>query len=167
MSLHCDVLVNAAAWEETPGLEELTERVVARCVETSGVLLAPDCELCVTFCDDAEIRTLNAQWRGMDKPTNVLSFPTPGALANKPLLGDIIIAHETVAREAKEQGKTFLDHVAHMILHGFLHLVGYDHETREEAEEMEALERRIALALGIADPYEGAQAVDDAVATEK
>ncbi len=162
MSLHTDVIVNAPAWEETPGLEELTARVVAQCVETSGVALSPDCELCVTFCDDAEIRVLNAQWRDKDKPTNVLSFPTPGDPSKKPLLGDIVIAHETVAREAEEQGKRFLDHVAHMILHGFLHLVGYDHETREEAEEMEALERRIALALGIGDPYEGTQAVEEA-----
>jgi len=83
----------------------------------------------------------------------VLSFPTPGALAGKPLLGDIVIAHETVAREAREQGKTLRDHTAHMIVHGFLHLIGYDHETPRDAEAMETLERRIALALGFPDPY--------------
>ena len=99
----------------------------------------------VTFCDDAEIRGLNAQWRGKDSATNVLSFPTPGATENKPLLGDIIIAYETVVREAQEQDKTLHAHVTHMIMHGFLHLIGYDHESAAEAEEMETLERDYRL----------------------
>jgi probable rRNA maturation factor len=120
----------------------------------------------VNFCDDAAIRALNAQWRGMDKPTNVLSFPAPGALASKPLLGDIVVAHETVAREAKEQEKDLRDHVAHMVIHGFLHLIGYDHETRLEAEAMEALEGRVAAALGLPDPYEGSALCDGAEMNE-
>ena len=128
----------------------------------AGARLAKDCELCIVFCDDAEIRGLNATWRGQDKPTNVLSFPTPGALATKPLLGDIVIAFETVAREAREQDKSLADHASHMIIHGFLHLIGYDHETPAEAEAMEALERRVAETLGIRDPYDGTRPIDGA-----
>lgn len=160
MGLGVDIVVNAPAWEAAPGLETLAERAVATSLQASGARLADDCELCVTFCDDAEIRALNAEWRGIDKPTNVLSFPTPGALARKLLLGDIVVAYETVAREAVEQGKSLPDHVSHMIVHGFLHLIGYDHATLEEAEAMEALERCVAAALGISDPYEGTRPID-------
>jgi probable rRNA maturation factor len=153
MSVVADIVVSSPAWSSLADLDALTERAVRQCVSASNVTLAENCELCVAFSDDAEIRALNARWRGQDKPTNVLSFPTPGALAGKPLLGDIVIAHETVAREAREQGKTLRDHTAHMIVHGFLHLIGYDHETPRDAEAMETLERRIALALGFPDPY--------------
>lgn len=154
MTLSVDVIVNAPVWDEAlPDLSNLAERAVKESLALSGARLAPDCELCVAFCDDAEIRALNAAWRDQDKPTNVLSFPTPGQLSQKPLLGDIAIAYETVAREAAEQRKTLPDHTAHMIIHGFLHLIGYDHVTQGEAEAMEALERRVALALGISDPY--------------
>ena len=91
----------------------------------------------------------------MDKATNVLSFPafSPLPLAEKPLLGDLAVALETVQREAAQDGKTVPDHLSHLIVHGFLHLLGHDHETSAEAEAMEALERRILAALGIADPY--------------
>ena len=164
MALAADVIVSADAWDAAGDLDALAARVVAQCVKTSKVRLAKVSELCVNFCDDAAIQALNAQWRGKDKPTNVLSFPTPGALAKKPLLGDIAIAYETVQREAIEQEKPFLDHVSHMIIHGFLHLIGYDHETRDEAEAMEALERRVAAALGISDPYEGSLPEDETAA---
>lgn len=157
MTLVVDVAVEAPAWDALPDLEELAERVVRQCEAVTGVDLARDCEVSVAFCDDAAMQALNARWRGQDKPTNVLSFPTPGPLAKKPLLGDIVIAYETVAREAEAENKSLADHVAHMIFHGFLHLIGYDHETPAEAEAMEALERRIARELGIKDPYEGAQ----------
>jgi len=157
MPLSVDVAIEAAAWEALPHLESLAETAVHACVAETKVKLPPDCEVSVAFCDDETIRALNAQWRGQDKPTNVLSFPTPGRAADKPLLGDIVIAYETVAREAEAEGKSLADHTAHMILHGFLHLIGYDHETSAEAEAMEAVERRIAFALGIRDPYEGTQ----------
>ena len=155
MTLHIDIAIDAPAWETLPQLEALAERVIRQCEAVGGVELANGCELSLAFCDDAAIKALNARWRGKDEPTNVLSFPTPGAPAGKPLLGDIVIAYETVAREAQSEGKSLADHTAHMIFHGFLHLIGYDHETPAEAEEMETLERRIAQALGIKDPYEG------------
>jgi probable rRNA maturation factor len=101
------------------------------------------------FTNDAAMRKLNAEWRGKDKPTNVLSFPA----ARGPLLGDIALAAETVAREARLADKPLEDHIAHLIIHGFLHLLGYDHEVERQAEEMEALERSALSRMGIADPY--------------
>jgi probable rRNA maturation factor len=151
--LEIDINVAAPAWRRVADLEELAKECVRQSLAASGAALAPECEISVTFCDDATIGKLNAEWRGKDQPTNVLSFPTPGAIERKPLLGDVIIAYETVAREAEEQGKLLRAHAAHMVAHGFLHLIGYDHETAAEAERMEALERKIATALGFPDPY--------------
>ena len=109
--------------------------------------------LCLT--DDAALRALNARWRGIDKPTNVLSFPSSsrGHLRDATMLGDIALAYETLAREAENLGVPLADHYRHLIAHGFLHLIGYDHETDAEAERMEALETRILARLGAADPY--------------
>jgi probable rRNA maturation factor len=109
----------------------------------------------VALLDDRAMRRLNGTWRGKDKPTNVLSFPSgevpvPGKRRN---LGDIAIALGTVLREAREQGKTPEDHLAHLMAHAMLHLLGYDHETDPEADHMEALERKALSTLGIADPY--------------
>ncbi|MBM3550997.1 MAG: rRNA maturation RNase YbeY [Alphaproteobacteria bacterium] len=148
-----DVNVAARAWRRVADLEDLAKECVRQSLAASGAALASNCEVSVTFCDDEAIRELNAEWRGKDQPTNVLSFPTPGAIERKPLLGDVIIAYETVAREAEEQGKLLRAHASHMVAHGFLHLIGYDHETAAEAERMEALERKIAMALGFSDPY--------------
>ncbi|PPD43602.1 MAG: rRNA maturation RNase YbeY [Methylocystis sp.] len=164
MNVDVDMIVAAEAWEGFDGLETLTRACVDASLSESGAALADGCEMSVTFCADDEIRELNAQWRGKDAPTNVLSFPTPGPVAARPLLGDIVVAYETVAREAAEQEKTLREHTAHMVIHGFLHLIGYDHETAAEAEEMESLERRIASRLGLRDPYAGETAgeVDEA-----
>lgn len=150
-----DVNVAAAAWDAVDGLERLARDCVDASLAETGETLAVGCELSLTFCDDAEIQALNAEWRGKDKATNVLSFPTPGPLSARLLLGDIVIAYETVAAEAVEQQKSLRDHAAHMVIHGFLHLIGYDHESADEADEMEALERRIASRLGLRDPYAG------------
>jgi probable rRNA maturation factor len=110
----------------------------------------------VALIDDRAIRKLNRTYRGKDKPTNVLSFPAGGVPDGKSKtrpLGDVAIALGTVKREAKAQGKTVDDHVAHLMVHAVLHLLGYDHEADPDAEEMEALERKALAALGIADPY--------------
>jgi probable rRNA maturation factor len=155
MSVEIDIIVSAEAWESLGGLEALARDCVDASLAVSAAKPVEGCEISVTFCDDAEIQELNAEWRGKDKPTNVLSFPTPGPLSARPLLGDIVIAYETVAREAAEQEKTLREHTAHMLIHGFLHLIGYDHETAAEAEAMESLERRIASRLGLRDPYAG------------
>ena len=130
----------------------------SRCAALTGA--TGPVEIAITLSDDVEIRDLNRDWRGKDKPTNVLSFPgLEGAMAGflppdapRPL-GDIILAFETCRAEAEEQGKSLADHARHLVVHGVLHLLGFDHEDDAEAEEMEALETLVLAGLGIADPY--------------
>jgi probable rRNA maturation factor len=118
------------------------------------VTVAGVAELSVVLTDDAEQQELNRQWRGIDKPTNVLSFPQIEPFAPVAgLLGDIILARETLEREAAELGTSFTDHFTHLLVHGFLHLLGYDHVEEADALAMEALETQILQSLGIADPY--------------
>ncbi|BCK62127.1 endoribonuclease YbeY [Aeromonas caviae] len=113
-----------------------------------------EAEVTVRIVDEAESNELNLTYRGKDKPTNVLSFPfeAPPGL-ELPLLGDLVICRQVVEREAAEQGKPLMAHWAHMVVHGSLHLLGYDHIEDDEADEMEALERDIMQELGFADPY--------------
>ncbi len=108
--------------------------------------------LVIRLSDDAEVKTLNAQYRDQDKPTNVLSFPAPPP-TDQLHAGDLILAYETCAREAHEQAKTLADHLSHLVVHGVLHLYGFDHMVDTEAEEMETLERVILARLNIKDPY--------------
>ncbi|MBN9074465.1 MAG: rRNA maturation RNase YbeY [Rhizobiales bacterium] len=155
-SVSLDVMVEAGAWPDVPALEALAERVVgAALAEMDGY--SGKTELSLVFTDDAHIQALNAEWRGKDKPTNVLSFPAFSAAAGMtglpPMLGDIVLASETVTREAGLEGKPLDHHLSHLIAHGLLHLLGQDHETEAEAEAMEALERRILARLAIPDPY--------------
>ena len=116
--------------------------------------------------DDAGIRTLNSNWRGIDKPTNVLSFPAlqptgPSGPDDAPrMLGDIAIAYETTRQEADDEQKPFDHHLSHLAVHGFLHLIGYDHENDDDAEAMETLEQEILAQLGIPDPYADRERMD-------
>jgi probable rRNA maturation factor len=131
---------------------------IAAAVEQSGRQPAGDAEVAVRIVDAVEIRTLNHLYRGKDKATNVLSFPA-GEIEGLPagasvLLGDVVVCASVVAKEASEQGKTPADHWAHMIVHGTLHLLGFDHENDTEATEMEALETRILASQSVTDPYE-------------
>jgi probable rRNA maturation factor len=149
-----DLSVEAGEWPEEAELG----RIVAHVVEAtlSELRLEPEeCELSVLFTDDAHIADLNARWRGKDKPTNVLSFPaaTVAGAAVPPVLGDIVLASETIAAEAAMDEKPFDHHLTHLIVHGLLHLFGHDHEEEDAAEAMEALERRVLLRLAIPDPY--------------
>ena len=153
MRISCSIA--AKAWRGVPGVRSLTRRAATASVDHAGAPLHPLAELSVLLCDDARMREINRQWRGIDKPTNVLSFPQALPGGGNPL-GDIAVAHETVAREASEEGKSFEDHYSHMIVHGFLHLLGFDHENDADAGEMEGRERQILARLGIADPYAGA-----------
>lgn len=150
-----DISVEAGDWPAKPVLRGLAKAAIAAAVEEIGPLKGSS-ELSLVFSDDAAVRTLNAGWRGKDKPTNVLSFPAFSWRRGDslpPMLGDIVIAAETVGKEADLEGKPFEHHLSHLIVHGFLHLLGYDHETDREADEMEGVERRVLAALAIPDPY--------------
>ena len=106
----------------------------------------------LALADDAEMRVLNRTWRGKDAPTNVLSFPTGDAIGEPGFIGDVVLAYETTLKEARERNIALADHVSHLVVHGMLHLLGFDHAEDAEAECMEGLERKALASLGIADP---------------
>ena len=151
-----DLTVEAGDWPPEAELAAIIARATEATVAELEVVPPDGCELGVVFTDDNEIAVLNAEWRGKDKPTNVLSFPSgmpspPGQLPL--LLGDIVLAWRTINAEAALDGKPFDHHLTHLVVHGILHLLGYDHEDEQEAEAMEALERRVLARLAIPDPY--------------
>lgn len=160
-ALDIQISVEEGDWPSEGDLQSLTERVLLSAADFLAVnekqpfpKMPP--ELSLVFTDDASIRAINAEWRNQDKPTNVLSFPafpvTPGKMPG-PMLGDIILARETLDREATDLDKPFEEHLTHLLVHGFLHLFGYDHLEPDEAERMERLETRILAGLGLSDPY--------------
>jgi probable rRNA maturation factor len=153
MKLTLDISVTSPLWRGLPRARPIARETIAAAAESGAPGEGSDVSLCLA--DDAALRALNLSWRGIDKPTNVLSFPAaPGPPGEEtPTLGDIALAYETLAREAEDLGVSLADHYRHLLVHGFLHLVGYDHETDAEAERMEALETRILARLGVADPY--------------
>jgi probable rRNA maturation factor len=155
-----EVLVVADCWQAEPDAEATVHRAIAAAAESVDADVG-DAELAVMLTDDAGIRTLNNNWRGVDKATNVLSFPAlqptgPAGPDDAPrMLGDIAIAYQTTRKEADDEQKPFEHHLSHLAVHGFLHLIGYDHDKDDDAEAMEALERQILAQLGIPDPYAG------------
>jgi probable rRNA maturation factor len=158
-ALKIDVMIDSKRWKEPQKVRSILRRAVARAA--AATRSTGGAELAIVLTDDSAMRVLNRDWRGVDKATNVLSFPAknPGP---KPHLGDIVLAFETIAREAESAHKPFAHHVAHLAVHGFLHLVGYDHEHDADALEMEQTERDILRQLKIPDPYG-----DGAIAAEK
>jgi probable rRNA maturation factor len=161
-----EILVEAGSWPAKGRLTALVTRALAAAVTGARVRLAPEAEVSVVFTDDAHIRVLNRRYRRKDKATNVLSFPGVPARqgAFGPLVGDLVFAAETVIREADAGGISLEDHLTHLVVHGFLHLVGHDHEAESEAVVMEGLETAILAGLGIADPY-GSPIAEAAAAT--
>lgn len=156
--VHIDVMVEAGDWDSEDVLEAIAEKAIAASFQISNLETIPNTEVSLVFTDDAHIQELNKTWRAKDKPTNVLSFPGDDSEEPPfgPMLGDIIIAKQTVSREADELGIPFENHLIHLIVHGTLHLFGYDHQIEEEAEEMEDEERKILASLQIPDPYKDA-----------
>jgi probable rRNA maturation factor len=160
-----EILVVADCWQTETDVESVIHRAIAT---AAGMIEADvdDAELAVMLTDDAGIRTLNSNWRGIDKPTNVLSFPAlqptgPRGPDDAPrMLGDIAIAYQTTRKEADDEQKPFDHHLSHLAVHGFLHLIGYDHEKDDDAEAMEALETEILAQLGIPDPYADRERMD-------
>jgi probable rRNA maturation factor len=191
MKVSLDISVPSSLWRGLPRARAIARETIAAAAAESGGALREGVEVSLCLADDAALRALNSRWRGIDKATNVLSFPSSSgalvdavddrvgrapkgvrkdaglttghgarlqpAVAQDPApvmpLGDIALAYETLAREAENLGVPLADHYRHLIAHGFLHLIGYDHETDAEAERMEALETRILARLGAADPY--------------
>lgn len=155
-SLTVDVNVEAGAWQDTtPDLPAFIERALDAALQTVDDVPSA-VEVSVLLTDDAHQQTLNLQWRGQDKPTNVLSFPS-GEDEPQPgqplLLGDISLAFETLDREALDLQKSLRDHLCHLLVHGMLHLLGFDHEVPADADEMEPLEIEVLDGLGISSPY--------------
>ncbi|MCC2651813.1 MAG: rRNA maturation RNase YbeY [Microvirga sp.] len=149
-----DIMIEAGDWSRLEDAEALAQKAaeaaLAVTYEADG-----DFEASVMLTDDAQIQELNRTWRNKDKPTNVLSFPAPEqpGLTGPRHLGDIALAYETLVRESEEESKELAHHFAHLIVHGVLHLLGYDHEVEAEADIMEGLEVKALATLGIANPY--------------
>jgi probable rRNA maturation factor len=145
-----DVLIESDSWNAARDAGAVARRAIT---EAAAMLSTSGAELAIVLTDDSAIRSLNRAWRGVDAATNVLSFPTKRAGGEPPLIGDIVLAYETVAAEARAERKPLAHHVAHLAVHGFLHLLGYDHVRSKDAQTMERLERDILRRLCVPDPY--------------
>ncbi len=161
-----DIVVESELWAAEPR----AEAIVAAAISSAAKFLKDPHstrggEVSILLADDSAVRDINRQFRGLDKPTNVLSFPaadtpaTQGHLGSH--LGDIVIAYETLRRECEAEDREFLHHLAHLTVHGFLHLIGHDHETDAQADEMEALESRIMVSMNMPDPWRDAHPARD------
>jgi probable rRNA maturation factor len=148
--LKIEVIVKSKLWKTSKDAGKVMRRAIAAAAAT---LSTPAAELAIVLTDDAAMRSLNRAWRGVNAATNVLSFPNRSIGGEAAPIGDIVLAYETVAAEARKEGKPFAHHIAHLAVHGFLHLLGYDHEHARDAATMEHLEREILRRLAIPDPY--------------
>jgi probable rRNA maturation factor len=146
-----EIQVESPQWSVEPRAEGTIRAAITA---ASDMLSTAGGEVSIVLTGDSNMQELNRTWRGIDKPTNVLSFPAPSPRVGH-MLGDIVISYETLKRECDDEGRIFLHHLAHLAVHGFLHLVGYDHETDAEADAMEALESKILARLQMPDPYLG------------
>jgi probable rRNA maturation factor len=170
--LKIDVLVDSEHWKNAGAAKAVVRRALRR---AATKLSTKSAELAIVLTDDVAMRRLNRNWRGVDAPTNVLSFATKnldnrhkldrvGGELDKQLgkhLGDIVLAYETVEREARREGKPFDHHLAHLAVHGFLHLLGYDHGNDAQARRMETIERAILRDLAVPDPYRATHSTAD------
>jgi len=145
-----NMLVESAHWKRQADIKSVVRRAIAA---AAALLSTPSVELAIVLTDDSAIRLLNREWRGVDAATNVLSFPASCTAGDVPLIGDIVLAYETIDAEARAERKRFAHHVAHLAVHGFLHLLGYDHVRDKDAEAMQRTERDILRRLAIPDPY--------------
>ena len=151
MSVTVEIAVESPRWSRLPAAEVAVRDAVEAALTDCGEDRA---EVSIALADDAQIRDLNLRWRGKDSATNVLSFPAPETVPDKSrFLGDIVLAFETIEREAADEAKPLSHHVAHLAVHGTLHLLGYDHENDSDAAAMERRERDILARIGVPDPY--------------
>lgn len=149
--LSIDLRIADPRWETLGDLDAFAAHVLSLAsarMETGG-------EIAILLTDDAEMHALNKQWRGIDKPTDVLSFPSdqPEIPGQPQYLGDVAVGYETALRDAEAMHRPFDGHISHLLVHGFLHLLGYDHIEAEDAKVMEPLEAEILAGLGLPDPY--------------
>ncbi|MGQ0672986.1 MAG: rRNA maturation RNase YbeY [Hyphomicrobium sp.] len=160
--LAVDVVRDAGDWDRFGNVDKLVEAAAAALARHPSVRSEVRCDACIALSDDPGVRRLNATYRGKDKPTNVLSFPslpmpahsaTSSGPAGVRPLGDIVLAQGTILAEAALQGTPPADHLQHLVVHGLLHLLGYDHETEVEATAMESIEIEVLASLGIDSPY--------------
>jgi len=147
-----DIEIKSPQWGKQPLAEKAVRDAILAAV---AALSTAGGEVSIVLTDDSTIRSLNRDWRGIDSATNVLSFPATGPKCGEDggLLGDIVIAYETLERECDEEKRAFIHHLSHLTVHGFLHLIGYDHQDDAQAEEMEGLESKIMTRLHMPDPY--------------
>jgi probable rRNA maturation factor len=147
-----DFVIDSDLWKKHPGAEDTVRQAIAEAARATRALPG---DVAIVLTDDAAMQALNKRWRGHDKPTNVLSFPAhamPGD-GEPAHLGDIVIAFEITAGEAERDAKSFAHHLAHLAVHGYLHLLGHDHESDRDADAMERLETDILARIGVPDPY--------------
>ena len=157
MTIICpDIEQDSPLWDAFPDAEAIAERALHVVGERLGDKFRHGTEVAILLSDDAHIRAVNKEWRDLDKPTNVLSFAAvaPEKIISSPFLGDIILSYETIKSEAERDHKALEDHFTHLVIHGFLHLLGYDHETDADAIKMESLETELLKDLNIPNPYE-------------
>jgi probable rRNA maturation factor len=148
--LDIEIVRQSDAWDGAKVSDDLLSRAAMAAFVAAVPRLENDREVAILLTGDAEMQALNREWRGKDTPTNVLSFPSGEEQGH---LGDVVLAYETVEGEAEQQNIAIADHAAHLVVHGMLHLLGYDHEQEDDAVKMETLETEILATLGIADPY--------------
>ena len=148
--LDIEIVRQSDAWDGAKISDDLLSQAAMAAFVGAGPRMENGRDIAILLTDDAEMQALNLKWRGNDAPTNVLSFPSGGEQGH---LGDVVLAYETVEGEAEQQNIAIADHAAHLVVHGMLHLLGYDHEQEDDAVKMETLETEILATLGIADPY--------------
>jgi probable rRNA maturation factor len=151
--LGVEVVRHDEAWGQARISDDLLERAAKAAFAAAPPKQQGDYDIALVLTGDAEMRALNRHWRGKDAATNVLSFPADEDVSEPGFLGDVVLAFETVQRESRGQDISLEDHVAHLVVHGVLHLIGFDHESDAGADRMEAIERQALASLGIADPY--------------
>jgi probable rRNA maturation factor len=165
--LHTDITISHGDWALAIGnVESVCHRAALAAFRACNKMDLGQVEVSILLSDDENLRALNRKYRGIDKPTNVLSFAnldenkTPQLDVIPQLLGDIVIAYETTLSEAEQDGKELADHLSHLVIHGVFHLFGHDHEHHEQAALMESLETTTLAGLGISDPYDGTELTD-------
>lgn len=151
MTYNISIDIEAGPWGDDEYIKKYIEKAIQITLKHTGIIIASHAELSICLTDNKHITNLNHLWRGKNGPTNVLSFPMDGAQG--PMIGDIVLAYDTLKFESEREEKPFYHHFFHLIVHGFLHILGYDHQIKHDAELMETLEVEILAELGIKDPY--------------